>query len=134
MRNFLWFLHLLIRPITQEYVLMSHIIQRCLICLNLRFQRIRWAHMDRYLVDILDLSEAFWGARMGNCDIKLHIWGQGRHLEYINESNQGRKMKNDFGCDSIWTPDCLVKVQTANHYTKGDCCIMHSIFQWVVLQ
>ena len=26
--------------------------------------------MDCYLVDILYLSEAFWGARMGNCDIK----------------------------------------------------------------
>ena len=28
-------------------------------------------HMDWYLVDILYLSEAFWGARIGNCDIKL---------------------------------------------------------------
>jgi hypothetical protein len=26
--------------------------------------------MDCYLVDILYLSEAFWGARIGNCDIK----------------------------------------------------------------
>jgi hypothetical protein len=26
--------------------------------------------MDCYLVDILYLSEAFWGARMGHCDIK----------------------------------------------------------------
>ena len=26
--------------------------------------------MDCYLVDILYLSEAFWGARMGNCGIK----------------------------------------------------------------
>ena len=29
-------------------------------------------------------------------------------------------MKNDLGSDRIWTPVCLVKVQTANHYTKGD--------------
>ena len=50
--------------------------------------------MDCYLVDILYLSEAFGGARIGNCDIKptdgatfLHIWGQERHLEYINELN-----------------------------------------------
>ena len=27
--------------------------------------------MDCYLVDILYLSEAFWGARIVNCDIKL---------------------------------------------------------------
>ena len=26
--------------------------------------------MDFYLLDIIYLSEAFWGARMGNCDIK----------------------------------------------------------------
>ena len=26
--------------------------------------------MDCYLVDILNLSEAFGGARIGNCDIK----------------------------------------------------------------
>ena len=26
--------------------------------------------MDCYLLDILYLSEAFWGARMGNCDTK----------------------------------------------------------------
>ena len=26
--------------------------------------------MDCYLVDILYLSEAFWGAKIGNCDIK----------------------------------------------------------------
>ena len=29
-------------------------------------------------------------------------------------------MKNYVGGDGIWTPVCLVKVQTANHYTKGD--------------
>ena len=26
--------------------------------------------MDCYLFDMIYLSEAFWGARMGNCDIK----------------------------------------------------------------
>ena len=29
-------------------------------------------------------------------------------------------MKNYLGNDKIWTQVYLVKVQTANHYTKGD--------------
>ena len=44
--------------------------------------------MDFYLGNILSLSEAFWGARIGNCDIKptdgatiLALWGQERPLE-----------------------------------------------------
>ena len=32
-------------------------------------------------------------------------------------------MKNDLGSDRIWTPACLVKDQTANHYTKGDIAL-----------
>ena len=31
-------------------------------------------------------------------------------------------MKNELRIDGIWTPVCLVRVQTANHYTKGYLC------------
>ena len=38
--------------------------------ITLRLWSIRYDHMDGYLVDIFYLSEAFGGARIGNCDIK----------------------------------------------------------------
>ena len=53
--------------------------------------------MDCYLVDILYLSEAFRGARMGNCDITptddATIFAFA-YLEQNQELNQERKMKN----------------------------------------
>ena len=38
------------------------------------------------------------------------------------------------GIGGIWTPVCPVRVQTANHYTKGDCCVKCIIFIKFILQ
>ena len=42
------------------------------------------------------------------------------------------RMKNEKwnGIDGIWTQVCPVSVQTANHYTKGDWCVM----LWILIK
>ena len=64
--------------------------------------------MDYYLVDILYLSEAFLGARMGNCDVKpmdgtnSFAYLRTRETSGIEiEQKQKKKMKNGLGCDRI---------------------------------
>ena len=62
--------------------------------------------MDCYLVDILYPSEAFWGARMGNCDnkpIDIFAWLRRRETSGVDWCIKLR-MENDLGSDKIWTP------------------------------
>ena len=51
--------------------------------------------------------------------IFLHIWGHQRHLYWVELRENDEKWNE---INWIWTRACQVKVQTANHYTKGECC------------
>ena len=82
--------------------------------------------MDCSKVDILWLSEAFWGARIRNFYIKptdgVSIFAYLRTEEtsgieqWIKLRKKGEKI---IEIDGIWTWACLVWVQAANHYTNG---------------
>ena len=63
--------------------------------------------MDCYLVGILYPSEAFWGARMGNCENKstdIFAWLRRRETSGVDWCIKLR-MENDLGSDKIWTPE-----------------------------
>ena len=63
------------------------------------------------------LSEAIWGARIGNYNIK----------PTDSATNYEWKMNNEKWneIDGIWTRAYPVRVHTANHYTKGECYVIH---------
>ena len=74
--------------------------------------------MDCCLVDILYPSEAFGGARIGNCDIKptdgatIFAYLRTREISEIDQWVKLRKKGEKWnGIDGIWTPVCLVRVQ-----------------------
>ena len=68
--------------------------------------------MDCYLVDILYPSEAFWGARIGNCDIKptdgatYLRTGETFGIDYWVKL--WKKDEKGNGIDGIWTQAWLM--------------------------
>ena len=93
--------------------------------------------MDCSIVDILWLSEAFGGARIGNFDMiptdgttifaYLRTGETSRIDQWVKLRKKGEKWN---GIDGIWTPVCLVKVLTANHYIIGEWYAMKWNFDY----